>query len=120
LLNEMAQEPVLEANHHQAAVNCLRDLSRAAHWSDAPVAVSVDEAPTLFRAAIQEDKAAGNQNPFPQETDLIEHVLMLIDRNGGNANIRTPGQEQFYADLAFESVNDQVRVTYSPSNVTVH
>jgi hypothetical protein len=45
---------------------------------------------------------------------------MLIDRNGGDATIRTPEQEQFYADLLMSSdANGQVRLGYSPSNVTV-
>ena len=46
---------------------------------------------------------------------------MLIDRNGGDANIRTPEQEQFYADLVMSlDADEQSRVSYSPSNVTIH
>ena len=45
---------------------------------------------------------------------------MLIDQNGGDATIRTPEQEQFYTDLSFRFEDEQIRVSYSPSNVTVH
>jgi hypothetical protein len=104
--------------NHQAAVNSLLELSMAGRWPDTPVAVPFDLVPALFRAAVEQDKAAGSRNPYPGETDLIEHALMLIDRNGGDATIRTPEQEQFYADLAFGDF--PVRVRYSPENVTVH
>jgi hypothetical protein len=106
--------------NHQAAVNSLLELSMARAWPDAPVAVPFDQVPALFRAVVEQDKAAGSRNPYPKETDLIEHALMLIDRNGGDATIRTPEQEQFYADLAFRFDDDQFRVRYSPKNVTVH
>ena len=106
--------------NHQTAVNSLLELSMAAHWPDAPVAVPFDQVPALFRAAVEQDKAAGSQNPYPAETDLIEHALMLIDRNGGAATVRTPEQEQFYADLVFRFEDEQFRVAYSPENVTVH
>jgi hypothetical protein len=99
---------------HQAAVNSLFELSVAADEPDVPF----DQVPARFRSTVDQDNAAGNRNPYPEETDLIEYALMLIDRNGGNANIRTPEQEQFYADLAFGSF--PVRVAYSPEKVTVH
>jgi hypothetical protein len=109
---------VLDAtNHHQAAVNSLLELS-VEHPPGAPLAVPFEEVPALFRTAIQEDRTAGTHS---EETDLIEHALMLIDRNGGDATIRTPDQEQFYADLLMSwDADGQVRITYSPSNVTVH
>jgi hypothetical protein len=105
--------PAYAISNHQAAVNSLLELS-VEHPPDAPVAVPFEEVPALFRAAIEE---AGTR---PEETDLIEHALMLIDRNGGDANIRTPEQEQFYADLVFRFEDEQWRVSYAPSNVTVH
>jgi hypothetical protein len=102
-------------------VNSLLELAMAAHSPDGPVAVPFEDVPALFRTAIDEAKAAGGRNPRPEETDLIEHALMLIDRNGGDATVRTPEQEQFYADLLMSwDANGQVRITYSPSNVTVH
>jgi hypothetical protein len=122
-LNEMAQEPVLAAQEqstHQAAVNSLLELAMAAHWPDAKVAIPFEQVPALFRAAVEEATAAASRHPYPNETDLVEQALIMIEHNGGDANIRTPEQKQFYADLAFESVDDQVRVTYSPSNVTIH
>jgi hypothetical protein len=97
--------------NHQAAVNSLFELSVAADEPDVPF----DRVPALFRDEVE---SAGSRNPYPLETDLIEYALMLIDRNGGDANIRTPEQEEFYADLAFEGF--PVRVRYSPENVTVH
>jgi hypothetical protein len=100
--------------NHQAAMHSLFELSVAADEPERPF----DQVPALFRAAIEQDKAAGSRNPYPEETDLIELALMLIDRNGGDANIRTPEQEQFYADLAFGG--ETARVRYSPENVTVH
>jgi hypothetical protein len=70
---------------------------------------------------VEEARAAGRWNRYAAETDLIEHVLMLIDRNGGDPTIRTPKQEQFCADLAISfDADGQVRVSYSPSKVTVH
>lgn len=104
--------------NHQAAVNSLLELSVSADGPDESVAVPFDQVPALFRAVVEQDKAAGSQNPHPGETDLIEYALMLIDRNGGDANIRTPELEQFYADLAFGDF--PVRVRYSPENVTIH
>jgi hypothetical protein len=105
--------PARAISSHQAAVNSLLELS-VAPSPDALLAVPFEDVPALFRAAIEE---AGTR---PEETDLIEHALMLIDRNGGDANIRTPGQEQFYADLVFRFEDEQWRVGYAPSNVTVH
>jgi hypothetical protein len=108
--------PAHAISNHQAAVNSLCEL--AANSPDAPLAVPFEEVPARFRTAIEEAKAAGTH---PEETDLIEHALMLIDRNGGDATIRTPEQEQFYADLLMSfDADGQVRITYSPSNVTVH
>jgi hypothetical protein len=69
---------------------------------------------------VEEAKVMRRRNRYAAETDLIEHVLRLIDRNGGDATIRTPEQEQFYADLAFRFEDNQFRVVYSPENVTVH
>jgi hypothetical protein len=106
--------------NHQAAVNSLLELSVGADAPDESVAVPFDKVPGLFRFAIEQDKAAGGRNPYPEETDLIEYALMLIDRNGGDTTIRTPEQEQFYADLAFRFEDEQFRVAYSPENVTVH
>jgi hypothetical protein len=105
---------------HQAAVNCLVELSMAGAWPDEPVVVPFDQVPACFRTAIEQDKAAGSRNPYPVETDLIEYALMLIDRNGGDANIRTPEQEEFYSALLLGFVDGQHRVSYSPSNVTIH
>jgi hypothetical protein len=105
---------------HQAAVNSLVELSMAGAWPDEPVVVPFDQVPALFRAAVGQDKAAGSRNPYPEETDLIELALMLIDRNGGDANIRTPEQEEFYSALLLGFVDGQHRVSYSPSNVTIH
>jgi hypothetical protein len=101
--------------NHQAAVHSLFELSVAADEPDRPF----DQVPALFRA-VEQDKAAGGRNPYPVETDLIEIAFMLIDRNGGDANIRTPEQEQFYADLVIRFEDEQCRVSYAPSNVTVH
>lgn len=101
---------------HQAAVNSLLELSLA---GDEP-AVPFDQVPALFSAGVEQDKAAGSRNPYPEETDLIEHALMLIDRNGGDATIRTREQEQFYPDLVFRFEDDQFRVAYSAESVTVH
>jgi hypothetical protein len=102
---------------HQAAVYSLFELSVGADEPERPF----EQVPALFRAAVEQDKAAGSRNPYPEETDLIEHALMLIDRNGGDANIRTPEQEQFYADLVMSlDADEQSRVGYSPSNVTIH
>ena len=81
---------------HQAAVYSLFELSVAADEPDRPF----ERVPALFRAAVE---AAGSRNPYPLETDLIELALMLIDRTGGDANIRTPEQEEFYAGLVFEA-----------------
>jgi hypothetical protein len=107
--------------NHQAAVNSLLELSMAGAWPDEPVVVPFDQVPACFRTAIEQDKAAGSWNPYPVETDLIEYALMLIDRNGGDANIRTPEQEEFYADLVMSlDADEQSRVGYSPSNVTIH
>jgi hypothetical protein len=100
--------------NHQAAVYSLFELSVAADPPERPF----DQVPALFRAAVEQDKAAGSRNPYPLETDLIELALMLIDRNGGDANIRTPEQEEFYAGLVFEGI--PARVRYSPENVTIH
>jgi hypothetical protein len=98
-------------------VHSLFELSAAADAPERPF----DQVPSLFRAAVEQDKAAGSRNPYPLETDLIELALMLIDRNGGDATIRTPEQEQFYAALAFPlDSRETVRVRYSPENVTVH
>ncbi len=106
--------------NHQAAVNSLVELSMAGDWPDEPVVVPFDQVPALFRAAVEQDKAAGSRNPYPEETDLIEYALMLIDRNGGDANIRTPEQEEFCSALLLGFVDGQHRVSYSPSNVTIH
>ena len=105
---------------HQAAVNSLVELSMAGAWPDEPVVVPFDQVPALFRAAVEQDKAAGSRNPYPEETDLIEYALMLIDRNGGDAYIRTPEQEEFYSALLLGFVDGQHHVSYSPSNVTIH
>ena len=105
---------------HQAAVNSLVELSMAGAWPDEPVVVPFDQVPALFRAAVEQDKAAGSRNPYPVETDLIEYALMLIDRNGGDATIRTPEQEEFYSALLLGFVDGQHRVSYSPENVTIH
>jgi hypothetical protein len=103
--------------NHQAAVYSLFELSAAADPPERPF----DQVPALFRAAVEQDKAAGTRNPYPVETDLIELALMLIDRNGGDANIRTPEQEEFYAGLAFPlDSRETARVRYSPENVTIH
>jgi hypothetical protein len=109
-----------QSNHHQAAVNSLLELAMAAHWPDAPLAVPLDQVAAVFRADVEEAKVMRRRNRYAAETDLIEHVLRLIDRNGGDATIRTPEQEQFYADLAFRFEDNQFRVVYSPENVTVH
>jgi hypothetical protein len=106
--------------NHQAAVNSLLELSMAGAWPDEPVVVPFDQVPALFRAAVEQDKSAGSRNPYPEETDLIEIALMLIDRNGGDATIRTPEQEEFYSALLLGFVDGQHRVRYSPSNVTIH
>jgi hypothetical protein len=108
------------SNHHQAAVNSLVELSMAGAWPDEPVVVPFDQVPALFRAAVEQDKAVGSWNPYSEETDLIDYALTLIDRNGGDANIRTPEQEQFYSALLLGFVDGQHRVSYSPSNVTIH
>jgi hypothetical protein len=118
-----AQCEALEAalsNPHQAAVNSLLELTMAGAWPDTPVVVPFDQVPALFRAVVEQDKVAGSRNPYPSETDLIEYALMLIDRNGGDANIRTPEQEEFYSALLLGFVDGQHRVSYSPSNVTIH
>jgi hypothetical protein len=118
-MNKKTSAPMLR--NHQAAVNSLLELSMAAQWPDAPAAIPFDQVATLFRTDVEETKAVGRRNRYAAETDLIEHALLLIDRNGGDANIRTPEQEQFYADLAMSfDAEGQVRISYSPSKVTVH
>jgi len=109
------------SNPHQAAVDSLLELIAAPLFPGERTVFPLKEVPTLFRAVIQDDRAAGSRNPYPGETDLIEYALMLIDRNGGDATIRTHEQEQFYADLLMSlDAKEQVRIAYSPSNVTVH
>jgi len=111
----------LATPNHQAAVNSLVELSMTAAGMQGAVSLPFDQVPGLFRAVIESGNAAGRSNRHACETDLIGHALMLIDRNGGDATIRTPELEQFYADLAMSFDEDgQVRVSYSPSNVTIH
>jgi hypothetical protein len=118
-MNKTTSAPTLR--NHQAAVNSLVELSLTAAGMRGAVSVPFDRVPSLFRAAVEEARAAGRRNRHAEETDLIEHALLLIGRNGGDATIRTPEQEQFYADLLMSlDANGQVRLGYSPSNVTVH
>src|ERR1700730_16041941 len=118
----VAQRAIPEqSKHHQAAVNSLAELSLTAAGMPGTPSIPFDRVPELFRVEIKEGKAAQRRNEYGLETDLIEHALMLIDRNGGDATIRTPEQEQFYADLLMSlDATGPVRITYAPSNVTVH
>jgi len=128
LRNPLALEPVQEAtpvqsNHHQSAVNSLQQMAIATPAFDAafpgiqPV-IPFEQVPALFRTAIREAKAAGN--PHPEETAIIEYALALLEQSG-NVNIRTREQEEFYAGLLSSlDAEGQIRITYSPSNVTVH
>jgi hypothetical protein len=117
-MNKTTSAPTLR--NHQAAVNSLLELSMAAQWPDGPVAIPFDQVPALFRSDVEDARGMGRRNRYTDEIDLIEHALLLIDRSGGDANIRTPEQEQFYADLVFRFEAEQFRVGYSPENVTIH
>lgn len=123
LEEQLLSAPTL--SNHQAAVNYLVELSMStpdfcASFPGTRPVLPFDQVPALFRVAIQEAKAAGSRNPYPGETDLVEHALMLIERNGGDANIRTPELDEFLSSLLISPVDGHFRVTYSPSDVTVH
>jgi hypothetical protein len=118
-MNKTTSAPVLQ--NHQAAVNSLVELSLTAAGMKGAVSLPFDQVPALFRTAIGEAKAARRRNRYAGESDLIEHALLLIERNGGDANIRTLELEQFYSDLVMSfDADGQVRVSYSPSNVAIH
>ncbi len=128
LLNPLALEPVSDAtpvqlNHHQAAVNSLQEMAIAtpdfyAAFPGIQPVTPFEQVPALFRTAIREAKAAGN--PHPEETAIIEYALALLDQSG-NVNIRTREQKEFYASVVPSlDAKGQIRIAYSPSNVTIH
>ena len=107
--------------NHQAAVNSLAELSLTAAGMPGTPSLPFDRVARVFRMEIEDAKAVGRRNRYARESDLIEYVLMLIDRNGGDATVLTPELEQFYADLTVSfAAEGKIRIAYSPSNVTVH
>jgi hypothetical protein len=107
---------------HQAAVNSLQEMAIStpdfcASFPGSRPVIPFEQVPALFRTAI-EANAAGN--PHPEETAIIEYALALLEQSG-NVNIRTREQEEFYASLLMSlDAEGQIRIVYSPSNVTVH
>jgi hypothetical protein len=115
--------PATAISSHQAAVNSLQEMAIStpdfcAAFPGVQPVTPFEQVPTLFRTAIWEAKASGN--PHPEETAIIEYALALLEQSG-NVNIRTREQEEFYAGLLMSlDAEEQIRIAYSPSNVTVH
>lgn len=108
---------------HQKAVNALLEMAiftadvRAA-MPDAELTVPRSQVPALFRAAIEEQKAA-RRNPYREETAILQTALMLLEQ-AGDEN-RTPTQDEFFSALTFGHEGERTfRVRYVPENVTVN
>lgn len=109
---------------HQVAVNSLVELAISTpdfckKFPNTEPTIPFEQVPAFFRLAIEEAKA-GSPSQHRDETAILECALMLIEQNGGDANIRTAEQEEFYADVLVRRENEEFHVSYSPSNVTVN
>lgn len=102
---------------HQQAINSLLDISMELGEI---LPVPIQAVPNLFRNAVKHASKHPSSNLHSGEIAIIEHALLMIERNGGDATVRTPDLVDFYNSLGWSlDAEEKLRVTYLPKNPTV-
>jgi hypothetical protein len=114
-----------QLTNHQKAVNVLVELALFACnprlrdcLPDVELCVPYGQIPALFRRAVKEHAAHGEERSR-EESAILKHALTLLEQ-GGDETTQTLEQEEFYSSLAFWKDDSGLHVKYEPQNVTVN
>ena len=121
--NEIARQTVASPKH-QAAINSLMDLALYAFcpggFDEELMSAPFRKIPGILRAAV-DDASKRKHHPFASEVDLIALVLRLIERNGGDARVRTPETKAFHsACLADLDADFNIRIRHEEESTAVN
>jgi hypothetical protein len=113
--NAVARQP-LASPKHQAAVHCVLDLALHSRGGvDGQMATPFAEIPKVLRAAVN-DAAGRSQHPFAGEVVLIKRALGLIEKNGGDAQVRTSETKALYSFFIGRDADFNLRVRRDRAN----
>lgn len=113
--NAVARQPLASAKH-QAAVHCILDLAlHSCGGVDGQMSAPFAQMPRVLRAAVKE-AANRRQHPFADEVDLIKRALQLIEKNGGDARVRTSETRALYSFLIGRDADFNLRVRRDHAN----